>query len=399
MLPNRIRSTVILCIALLMVLGFGSRVSGGSGNTSDGVCSIGGEVRGVSQGDFDGDQSIEVVVGTALEGFLCMFRPILGGDSGVELKLICKSAFGSFLVGPAAGDLDGDGLPEIVAVDNVNQLWILGFDGRNVLAKADPVQLSEPAIHVGVVDVVGYPGAFCRGLPGGKTPAAAVVTADGLSLYALSGKALTGMPGLGPAAGEIKALAYIPLSFLALSCSTGDVDGDGARDLLLGGLGGQLKVFGFRDHMGNVSLAVKADCVPPWESPEPSAGSRLAPGVLSVRPIDVDGDGKLEVAAGYGDGHITLYTPGEPSVPLSWERIRFPGAVLAVTASRGLIAVGGPSGVYCLRVDREGRDGLAPLATPQAIATEYCTELVAIELGTARLILAGFTDGVRIYRD
>ncbi|HKE00585.1 MAG TPA: FG-GAP-like repeat-containing protein, partial [Planctomycetota bacterium] len=187
----------------------------------------------------------------------------------------------------AAGDLDGDGVPEIVAGGLEGRIVALGFDD-DALWKLDT-----------------------RGEP--QVIAVRSDGADGVGA-ALAAANRAGLAWIVSATGEARSVA--PEGGAGVqTLAWGDVDGDGATDLVLGTKDGEVH-------------AVRADGDAIWRT-------QVEPGrnVAALRLADLDGDGRLEIAAGPWASPVAILDSGgavrarfaQPGKALAFADARFDG--------------------------------------------------------------------------
>jgi len=208
-------------------------------------------------GDVDGDGAPDLLIGAIGEdtggtsagaAYLVLGAPVAGGLSGAAQKLVGAETGGRAgwdLDG--AGDLDGDGLSDLI----VAAPYVDGADtdtGAVYLLLASSLPLDGSDVGLGTADAV-LTGSLWDELAGSSVAGAGDVDADG---YA---DVVIGSPGestLGTAAGAAYLLLGLPASgpltaadavFEAQAAGTctgssvagaGDVDGDGAADVLIG---------------------------------------------------------------------------------------------------------------------------------------------------------------------
>lgn len=245
----------------------------------------------VATADLTGDGIPDIVVGAGPGGT----PRVIGYDGNSGRVLFDFLAFEASFSGGvylAAGDLNRDGRADLVVTADVGggpRVRVLdGGDTGRVLA--DFWGIADPAYR------------------GGTRPAVADLNADG-ALDLIVGAGTGGGPriavfdGLSIGAGQMPTRLFS--DFFALDkglrygvyLTVGDVDGDGITNLIVGaGPGGGPRIVGFD------AQALQSGT--PAASFSFFVGDASDRGGVPVRAIDVDGDGRTEVMAGAGLGHL-----------------------------------------------------------------------------------------------
>ncbi len=261
--------------------------AGGERLSADAFPGFAGGVRAVAA-DFNGDGVADIVAGTGPGGPTRV--RVLDGKTGAELFAVAPFE-GAFTGGVfvAAGDLTGDGVPELVITpDRGGGPRVRVFDGRGFGQLADFFGIDDPNFRGGarasVGDVTGD-GAGDLVVAAGFGGGPRVAAFDGTSL---AGGAYTVKPFPDFFAFEegLRNGAYV---------AAGDVDGDGFAELIAGGgPGGGPRVSAFS---GAALLRGSQDRIADFFAgdPENRGGVRLA-------AKDLDGDARADVVAGAGDG-------------------------------------------------------------------------------------------------
>lgn len=221
--------------------------------------------------------------------------------------------------GAVAGDLDGDGRPEIVAWSDPNQLWAWHLDGTPVAGF--PRATMNSCDHLVVDDLTGDGKAeiVCSNWTGPVLsiigPAATVdvalptrgdlvavgdVDGDGQKELVLRSRVDTARTPITvmvvSAAGKLKAQFTIPYDTTPIyeilsDPALGDVDGDGVLDIVIGDCDGRVHALRGRDGSElpgwPVRIPARTDGVKTMYPPVPVA--------LSPIVADLDGDGRAEV--------------------------------------------------------------------------------------------------------
>ncbi len=318
--------------------------------------------------DLDGDSDLEILV-SGLDAHLYAWHHDGSSVAGFPIKVTDGDKAARIVQTPSVGDMDGDGLPEIVVGTNEEYD---GF-GRLYGFESDGTPMPNWPRSLGSVPVLPFVG---TGLP--NSTAMADVDGDGLVDVATSG--IVALPAMirgdgtligvmdNSVYGENASTKDIP-SFVAISNgSFGDLDNDGTVDLVWGGAGlGFAEAFAsagsrvdFDHHMGawntktrkylkgfpqraddhqffmNPAIAdISGDGKPEiisgsggyylraWDvdGTQPEGWPKFTGGWIIASPAvgDVDGDGKLEVAAATREGYVYLWnTRGDTNGRVDW---------------------------------------------------------------------------------
>ncbi len=301
--------------------------------------------------DLDGDQIPEIIVG-CFDGKLYAFR----ADGALVAGFPYTTGWMIFST-PAVGDIDGDERPEIVVGSNDGGIHAVNEDGS--LCPGFPVSTpyvvrSSPAL--GDLDADGYP--------------EIVITADNDThhLYALDGDGAH-LPGF-------------PLAFAIganSSPSLADLDQDGDLEIAVGSRDGFLHVL---HHDGTY--------LPGWPL---DAGYSLQ---SSPTLADLDGDGYREIIIGLNDSKVSIYRLDGTNFP-GWPQ----STAYTVVTSASVADIDGIEGLEIIQADNTGlvnawhSDGTVvpgfPLTDPTY--TVYSSALLADLDGDDRLeLLLGCMD-------
>jgi hypothetical protein len=298
-------------------------------------------------GDADGDGRLDVfLLQTPVGGNTTRTTVLLGDGAGGLTELPGARTTAEFADDLRAGDLNGDDRDDAVVLttsvnDNVQALLasLSGAPGAP-LAQSFDFDIGELADVNGdqVLDLVG--------VNGGNYMQVAV--GGGSGMFAID-PTLYGGPTAASRPANVPAMAM------------GDADNDGDADVLGGDSLGSANGFSnlwVKQDTGGGAGAYLADS---WAGPFTFLGAQL--NSRSVAPVDLDGDGRLDVAIGMsqaGRFAVLLNTTQVPAV-----RTGAPSAVGSTTAT-----VGGS-------ID------------PNGAATQYGVELVSPAGSTTRLPVAG----------
>ncbi|OWK46921.1 hypothetical protein FRUB_00620 [Fimbriiglobus ruber] len=274
-----------------------------------------GGVR-VATGDFNGDGYPDIVAGTG-PGVPSQVR-IFDGKTGQLLETLFpfESTFtGGVFV--AVGDLTGKGYPDLVVTpDEGGGPRVRVYDGKSFNTVADFFGIDDPNFRGGARAAVGDLGGNGYG---------DLIVAAGFG----GGPRIAGFDGLSVAAGApVKVFAdffaFDPSLVNGAYVAVGDVNGDGAADVIVGGGPGgapRVTVFDGRSLLDNIQ-STDADFFA--GDPNSRSGARVA-------AKNLDGDDEADIVVGSGTGAtVTAYlgkqinlNPGNPAVDFSTDV--FPG--------------------------------------------------------------------------
>jgi len=289
---------------------------------------------GVAAADVDGDGKIDLIVPDRTANRVAVFKNI--STSGV-LAFAAPVFFdtGKNPVRVAVGDLDGDGRPDIVVVNNDdNSISIL----RNTGAPGS-ITAGSFALRVNIA-TGNYPTALAIGdLDGDGKPDLAVANAVGSSVSIFHNLSVSGV---------IDVASFAPGFDLVtpsncMSVVIGDVDGDGKADLLAGSwrVGRMLSIYRNISRPGVLSpdsFAARVDF------PADGCVNDMALG-------DLNGDGRPDIA-------LATEMPNHISV---FQNLSTPGVITTNSLGRRLDFISGfdPAGIVIIDLDGDQRPDLA----------------------------------------
>ena len=282
--------------------------------------------------ELDGNPGLEIIIatgglkvfalrgnGTSLPGWPAQ----MGGVAESYGNLILNSS-------PAVGDLNGDGVPEIVAASTDGKVYAWKLDG-SILSLSWPKSTGDWV----------YPSPLIVDLNGDGIREVVAASGDG-QLYAWSGSGGFDLPGFpvrvrggilaSPAAVDLDGDGSLEVIFSTVlgkvyaihndgtllkgwprdmqaptysSPVVGDIDGDGLPEVLAG------------SHTGQI-FAWHADGIPVVDWPRATGDWVVASPALG----DLDGDGLTEVAAGSYDGSLYIWDTTGLATALPWPVFR-----------------------------------------------------------------------------
>jgi len=244
-----------------------------------------------ASGDLDGDGLIDVVAASAIGNTFQVFKNTTTGATisfaqGITYKGVDEPQPGN---GIAIGDVDGDGRPDVIfSSANARRFTVLknlSMPGR--ISLADPLQYGFNGAPYGVT---------CEDIDNdGRAEVLMPASNDGIAVFKNTGTSgtinMTEAPGAG-IGGSVTNVAY------------GDLDGDGKTDVSIGSyLPAGLSIF------RNITATSNLSFTPEFNMPIQEAGR------TKVGIGDLDGDGKPEVVLGTDNKWGTLLyknisTPG-----------------------------------------------------------------------------------------
>ena len=286
-------------------------------NTSSGSVSLATAVNfttgagpgGVALGDLDGDGKPDLAVTNVTDNTVSVFRNTSTSGSITTSSFAAKVDFptGTDPRGVRIGDLDGDGLPEIATANSTgNSVSVLRntstpgtITTSSFAVKVDlPTNTFPRLLTIGDIDGDGV-----------IDIAAANVSSDNVSV-------LRNMSTVGTISFDGK--VDFPTSIGPIGIGLGDVDGDGKPDIVAANnTANTVSVLRNTSVSGTVSFAGKVDVT-------------AATGPWGVSIVDLDGDGRPELAVGNFEGGVAT----KVSV---FHNIADPPTITAFTPTSGVV--------------------------------------------------------------
>ncbi|WP_135552381.1 FG-GAP repeat domain-containing protein [Paenibacillus cymbidii] len=263
---------------------------------------------------------------------------------------------------PAIADLDGDGKPDLLAgsadgsvyamrglgsqpAAYANQPLPQGLAAPDAFAAAEKLSLPPPADAAAGAAAPGYAAVATLDANGDGKPDLLLGYGDGAVRLAL------GLGGMAFAPPQVVLAAGEPLRVPAYAApAVADIDGDGVPDLAVGDGDGKIRLYrGERAADGSLGFAAGAAVAE-------LGGTFAAP---SLR--DMNGDGKLDLAVGTGEGDVVVFVrqaTADPFVAASWtKRGPIEGQTTNQVGSKAL--VGGHNAVpMWYDINHDGKDDL-----------------------------------------
>jgi len=370
--------------------------------------------------DLDGDGKPEVLVGAE---YLYVFRPDgtdwFNGDGNAVTTGVFSTALHHIPSSPAAADLDGDGIPEIIAA-SWNDSTVAVWHANGAMVPGWPRKGSAPFWSVPAVGDID-----------GDGSAEIVVGSNTSKLYAWhrDGTPLRGTTGV----------LFAPIGTVISSPAIGDLNGDGVREIVFGTSAGHV-------------YAIHADSTIVWDvalsglaSSSPAIGSILPGGGLEVavscandsvyvltsagvrapgwpRPLELTpgngrvpspvlapllanlGDSRLDVVACGVDGHLVAWDPNG-NILSGFTNVTLGGAL--TEASPAVVDLDG-DGMLEILIGAEDRklygfhrDGTPVSGFPIEIGAEARSTPAVWDLdgdGATDIVLAGWDGLVHAWR-
>ncbi len=220
----------------------------------------GNPIRQIAAGDFNGDGRIDLVAASQMVGLPAGVWIVLGNGNGT-FQTAADYPAGLFPQGAAIGDVNGDGIEDIVAVSNgSNTVSVFIGKGDGTFQPAVNYPVGQGAFSVAIADING------DGKPDIATANVAVLSVSVL---------------LGNGDGTFKPKMDTQIMFGAASLAAGDFNKDGKADLAVVSI------------IGVVILLSKGDGT--FQAPA-SVGTRSGLGNVVVADLNGDGNSDLVVA-------------------------------------------------------------------------------------------------------
>jgi hypothetical protein len=338
---------------------------GGDGSTGGGDGATGGGDGGTDGGEGGGTGGNENPPGTLHPDFALGLTTGNGAviarlmPDGSSAALTMDSLASKGMVRPSACDLDGDGDRDLV----------VGF-GKGSGGTVAVLRMEDGAVVE--VDSITAGTASYRALVGRTTPACGDLDGDGRAEIVVGFAAAmrgvvqifddvsTGFAPMASARSNAEGYMQIPVptkfrgsTFPAL----GDIDGDGKDELVVGlseVRGGLLVVL--EDSAAGFAIHEVNRTGTPWIQVEPSATSSMSGGIAVPSLGDIDGDGRDEMAVGFGSGsrgRVVILDDAVAGYPKSRE-----GTFVLVTGRTGYQSAEGAARPAFGDVDGDGAEEL-----------------------------------------
>jgi outer membrane protein assembly factor BamB len=219
--------------------------------------SVTGSAWRLALGDIDGDGRNKLVYG-AYDGAVACIDPSTG-------RQLWRAPLGGFPFGVAAGDIDGDRRAEVFAACADGKLYAFGPDGRRCWTFSTGLPLYN--VSIGRFGPDNAPAVVC----GGTDRKVRVLSGEG------------------------KLIAEHDVSLLVHRLAVGDLNGDGADEILV--MNGRSRVELLARRGNRLELVWRKSLTVPermknWENPQGSFH------LMALDLGDLDGDGRPEIAAG-----------------------------------------------------------------------------------------------------
>ncbi len=225
----------------------------------------GNPVRQIATGDFNGDGRIDFVAASQVVGLPAGVWIVLGNGNGT-FQTAADYPAGMFPQGAAIGDVNGDGIPDVVAVSNgSNTISVFLGNGDGTFQKAVNYPVGQGAFSVAIADING---------DGKPDVATANVAVGSVSVL------------LGNGDGTFKSKTDTTIMFGAEALAAGDFNKDGKADLAVVSI------------IGVAILLSKGDGT--FQTPV-GVGTRSGLGNVVVADVNGDGNSDLVVANTYSN--------------------------------------------------------------------------------------------------